>query len=340
MDPPNQKDLQTSIWRHKTRPIQFTLFVDNFGIKNVGREHADHLLGRLEHHYPAVATDWKGELYCGITLKWNYAKGYINILILGYIKRLLLEYKHKTPSKPQYSPYLVQPRKLGKAVQEPMPKDKMPKADEVKKKQVQQVVGSILYFGKGVNLTTLTGLSTLTSEQSRATGQTIMNMEQLLDYLTNPNVLIQYYASDVILNIHSNASYLSEQKARSRAAGHFFLSWLPKANEPIRLNGVIHSLCNKLNFVAALVAKAELGALFLNVRHGRIVRLALQEIKYPQQPTPINCNNSTTRSMEMQYFYVNDQVDNKQFKVEWHPCQENLGNYNSKHHKTKHHRDV
>ena len=31
-------------------------------------------------------------------------------------------------------------------------------------------------------------------------------------------------ASDMILAAHSNASYLNEPKARSRAGGHFFLS--------------------------------------------------------------------------------------------------------------------
>ena len=47
-----------------------------------------------------------------------------------------------------------------------------------------------------------------------------------------------------------------------------------------------------------------------------------------------------SRSMEIQYFYINDQVDNKEFKVEWHPGQKNLGDYNSKHHETRKHRDV
>ena len=32
------------LWKHVTRPISFTLVVDNFGVKYVGREHAEHLL--------------------------------------------------------------------------------------------------------------------------------------------------------------------------------------------------------------------------------------------------------------------------------------------------------
>ena len=56
------------LWQHKWRPISFTLVVDDFGVKYVGKQHALHLLTILESKYPAVATDWKGNLYCGITL--------------------------------------------------------------------------------------------------------------------------------------------------------------------------------------------------------------------------------------------------------------------------------
>ena len=80
----------------------------------------------------------------------------------------------------------------------------------------------------------MTGLSTLASEQAKATGQTVENMGQMLDYLaTNPDAKLRYYASDMILNIHSDASYLSERNGRSRASGHYFVGWMPVANEPI-----------------------------------------------------------------------------------------------------------
>ena len=46
----------------------------------------------------------------------------------------------------------------------------------------------------------------------------------------------------MILNIHSEASYLSESRARSRAAGHYFLGSISDKNKPIKLNGAVHSL--------------------------------------------------------------------------------------------------
>jgi hypothetical protein len=35
------------IWRHATRPIQFTLLVDDFGVQYVGKEHAQNLIDAL-----------------------------------------------------------------------------------------------------------------------------------------------------------------------------------------------------------------------------------------------------------------------------------------------------
>ena len=35
------------LWRHKWRPIIFSLVVDDFGVKYTGKEHADHLVQAL-----------------------------------------------------------------------------------------------------------------------------------------------------------------------------------------------------------------------------------------------------------------------------------------------------
>ena len=70
----------------------------------------------------------------------------------------------------------------------------------------------------------------------------------------------------MILNIHSDASYLSTPKARSRAGGYFFLRSIPQDAEPIIINGAIHVTCTILKLVAASATEAELGALFLNAQ--------------------------------------------------------------------------
>ncbi len=177
---------------------------------------------------------------------------------------------------------------------------------------------------------------------------------QLLDYLaSNPNATIRYYASDMVLNIHSDASYLSKRKGRSRACGHFFLGKVPRDGEPIPLNGAIFSLCAILKCVVSSAAEAELGALFLNCKEGKVIRLILAELGHHQPPTPVHCDNATAtgianntvkrqraRSMEMRFFGVADQVGLGTFKVKYHPGRENLADYQSKHHPGKHHEAV
>jgi hypothetical protein len=111
---------------------------------------------------------------------------------------------------------------------------------------------------------------------------------------THPDAIICYRASDMTLNIHSNASYLSAPRARSCASSYFFLSSLPTDGDPIKLNGAIHITCTILKLLAASAAEAELGALFLNAQEANVLCLTLAELGPPQPPTPIHINYTTT----------------------------------------------
>jgi hypothetical protein len=103
------------------------------------------------------------------------------------------------------------------------PQDNMPKLDKKGIKRVQKIVGSILYYTQAVNITVLMALSTIAVNQTKASKRTMEQCTQLLDYLAhNADAKVHFHASDMILNIHSDAFYLSEAKARSRACGHFF----------------------------------------------------------------------------------------------------------------------
>ena len=103
----------------------------------------------------------------------------------------------------------------------------------------------------------LHALITIASQQSAPTEKTKALVHTFLDYLaTHPQSIIRFYASNMILNVHSDASYLTAPKARSQADGHFFLGSLPENKNPIKLNGLIHSLCSILKFVASSAAEA------------------------------------------------------------------------------------
>jgi hypothetical protein len=95
--------------------------------------------------------------------------------------------------------------------------------------------------------------------------------KQLLDYLaTHPDATVQFHASNMILNVHSDASYLSKTNAHSWACGHFFMGWKPDTTKPIKLNGAFFTLCTILRFVITSAAEAELGTLFLNCKQATI----------------------------------------------------------------------
>ena len=90
-----------------------------------------------------------------------------------------------------------------------------------------------LYYARAVDNTGLTALSSVAGDQAEATELTEAQAQQLMDYLaTNPHATIRYYASEMILNIHSDTSYLSKSRARSRTAGHFLLVPFPKKLNP------------------------------------------------------------------------------------------------------------
>ena len=115
----------------------------------------------------------------------------------------------------------------------------------------------------------LMALSTIASEQTKGMKRTLEKAYQVLDYLaTHPNVVVRFQASDMVMNIHLDASYLSEPKARSRACDHFFMGALLKDGEPIKLNCAFHTLCSILRFVVASAVEAELGAIFFKLPRG------------------------------------------------------------------------
>ena len=56
------------LWKHSHRKINFSLVVDNFGVKYIDKADAQHLVDSLAALYK-ISTDWTGALYCGLTIK-------------------------------------------------------------------------------------------------------------------------------------------------------------------------------------------------------------------------------------------------------------------------------
>ena len=103
-------------------------------------------------------------------------------------------------------------------------------------------------------------LNSLASAQTKETEETLQAMKNFLDYCaTHSNATIRFHASDMILKIHSDASYLSETEARSRVGGYFFLG---NKDETLQRNGAIHVIAKIIKNVVSSAAEAEIAGIY------------------------------------------------------------------------------
>jgi hypothetical protein len=84
------------LWKHDTRPLIFTLVVDDFGVKYINIKDAKHLEACLAKHYP-MKSDWTGGRYLGIYLHWDYTNGTVTLTMPGYVKNALHQFQHDVP---------------------------------------------------------------------------------------------------------------------------------------------------------------------------------------------------------------------------------------------------
>jgi hypothetical protein len=172
---------------------------------------------------------------------------------------------------------------------------------------------------------------------------------QFLDYAASQEeAILTYRASDMKLAIHSDASYLSEPKARSRAGGHMFMA----GNEDIPINnGAVLNISQIIKAVMSSAAEAELGALFINAKTAVSMRQTLEELGHPQPRTPIQTDNSTAhalltnkilpkalKAMDMRFHWLRCRDAQDQYRFYWRPGTQNLADYWTKHHPASHHK--
>ena len=159
----------------------------------------------------------------------------------------------------------------------------------------------------------------------------------------------------MILHTHSDASYLSEPRARSCAGRHYFpgderpdMSNTPTTR--LRLNGPIHSISQIMSNMMGSAAEAEIGAAYINGQESALIRTLLRELGHQQPATPIQVENSTadgfandtikqkrSKAIDMCFYWIRYCTSQGQFLIYWQPSISNLGNYHTKHHSPAHH---
>jgi hypothetical protein len=347
----HQSKLIPGLWKHEPWPIMFTLVVDDFGVQYVGKEHAQHLESVLKAHYK-IKADWTGTRYIEIHLAWDYTKRQVHLYMPGYVQKALQQFQHKRQKK-QNQPFPHTPIKYGAKKQYAKQPSTAPAVTPDDKKFIQRVCGKFLFYGRAINGTVLTPISAIASQSAQPTTEMVEHTKQLLDYLaTQEDAVLTYNKSDMILAVHSDASYLSEPGARSRAGGHFFLS--TNAEIPPN-NGAILNISHVIKHVMSSATEAKLGALYIMAREAVYVRMILEEMGHKQPATPVQTDNAMakavinakiqpkkqTKAMDMRFHWLRDRQTQQQFKFYWRPGKQNYADYCwTKHHSAAHHVNV
>jgi hypothetical protein len=158
----------------------------------------------------------------------------------------------------------------------------------------------------------------------------------------------------MVLYMHSDASYLSETRTRSPAAGHSFLSDTPvDLAEPSTkipsLNGPVHTMCKIIDVVVGSAAEAEIGAGYLNGQDAVPIITTLTELGHSQPPTLMQVDNTTaegfangtmkhkrSKAMDMRWHWIKDRTRLGQFLVYYRPGKDNLADPFTKQHTPVH----
>ena len=93
-----------ALWKHTTKSIILSLVVDDFGVKYIGEENANHHIQALQKLY-TVSIDWTGSLFCGLTIDWDYSARTCDISMPKYLQSALLKFQHPAPKHPQHAPH-------------------------------------------------------------------------------------------------------------------------------------------------------------------------------------------------------------------------------------------
>ena len=143
----------------------------------------------------------------------------------GYIIKALTKYQHAIPERPQHQPYKYTSIQYGANIRHIVEPDTSAPLTKGQIKHVQDIVCTLLYYGRAFDPTILTSLSAISFRQVKGTEAVLIAYHQLLDYVaTYPNAVIRYHASEIILALDTDASYLSENDGKIRAAAYMFLT--------------------------------------------------------------------------------------------------------------------
>ena len=336
---------------HATNGVKFTLVVDDFAIKYGNRPGVEHLFAAIREEY-RLEVDWQGSKYIGMSIEYNKKERWLRLSMPGYVEAALARFGVVRSGKPTHNPTKFDPIVYGQRIQL-ADADDSPLCTEAEATFIREVVGVFLYYARAIDITMATPLSKLSIGQAKPTTRNLAAVMYFLQYAaTYPDATLTYYPSDMRLVIWSDASYLSESNARSRAGG---MHYLTSQGDPIaaKPNGAVEVISSIIPTVCSASSEAETAGLFINGQAGVPTRLTLTDLGYPQPATPIISDNTTaigfannsvrlkrSKAIDMRYHWIRDRVARGEYSVAWGPGAENFADYFTKNHPAKHCREI
>jgi hypothetical protein len=91
-----QSKTMPGLWKNNSRPIAFSLVLNNFGMKHINKKNANHRLSTIQKYYKCLC-NLEGEQYCGLTIKWDYKGCKVHPSMPTYLQKALKRFQHPPP---------------------------------------------------------------------------------------------------------------------------------------------------------------------------------------------------------------------------------------------------
>ena len=265
------------------------------------------------------------------------------------ISTALQSFQHTRPSKPMHSPHPHQKPAYGSTTQHAPEPDNFLPLSPAETTKLQAIAVNLLHHARDIDDKILVSLDSIATQTYATTKKNFDLTNHLLNHAsTYPKDGIACRKSHKQLANHSGAGCLNESKAKSRASAHMCLS--EDAPMPT-FNGVALTIAQMTKHVVSSTEEAELASLFATARKHVVQRQTLNEMRWPQKPTPTQVDNTTAfdvftnniipkqnKSIDMRIWWLRCRANQKYFRPYWVSDKENYADCTSKHHSGPHHK--
>jgi len=343
------------LFRHRKRKsLVFGVWVDDFMVKADKRTNDFQFLCKaLRDKYP-IKIAINATSYIGFRINLyrdnDPRLDTLTIDMPDYVMAGLTALHFVPTSKPN-SPILYEAPTYGAAVQFEQI-DESPPATIEEHHFLQKAVGIFRYYAQAIDATILLPLSRVSTSQAHPTKDSMRRLDRILNYIVQfPNASIVYRPSNMQLHLHSDESYLSEPMSRSRCAGYFQLGAIVfnGPDKPSNVNGPTRTTSSIIPTVVGSAMEASYASLYLNAQDATVDRQTLIDLGHPQYSTLITYDNSTagnlanktakvkrSKAISMKYHWIQDRIEQGDFKIQWAPGPTNLADFPSKAHPIHH----